>query len=90
MTRVEINHETSHRSRIPVALQAVFMASNRGTDVVEPPKERVAYKVFFNNGSRDQETDPSKILLNETSNDLASEGSTVEPELMDTPKVSFP
>jgi hypothetical protein len=36
-------------SRIPASLQAVFLASNRGSDVHAPPPERVAYKVFFRN-----------------------------------------
>lgn len=32
--------------RIPVALQAVFLASNRGEDVHQPPPGRVASRVF--------------------------------------------
>jgi hypothetical protein len=33
--------------RIPKALQAVFLASNRGNDVHKPPPKKVAFKVFF-------------------------------------------
>lgn len=39
----------ARHSRIPLTLQAVFLASNRGRDVNKPPPERVAYKVFFRN-----------------------------------------
>lgn len=34
-------------SRIPLSLQAVFIASNRGQDVNKPPPEKVAQKTFF-------------------------------------------
>jgi hypothetical protein len=34
-------------SRIPLALQAVFLASNRGNEVDRPPPERLASKTFF-------------------------------------------
>lgn len=37
------------QGRIPVALQAVFLASNRGKDVHKPPPEKAANKVFFGN-----------------------------------------
>jgi hypothetical protein len=37
------------QSRIPVALQAVFLASNRGKEVHKPPPEKAANKVFFRN-----------------------------------------
>jgi hypothetical protein len=33
--------------RIPALLQAVFLSSNRGNDVHEPPPNRVAHRVFF-------------------------------------------
>ncbi len=53
-------------SRIPLALQAVFLASNRGKEVNQPPPDKSASKVFFGNwlfqrrGSlgRKQKTDP--------------------------------
>jgi hypothetical protein len=38
--------ETTHAPRIPVALQAVFLASNSGKEVHTPPPERVAMKSF--------------------------------------------
>ena len=34
-------------SRIPLSLQAVFLASNRGKDVQKPPPEKVAHKTYF-------------------------------------------
>ncbi len=37
------------QGRIPVALQAVFLASNRGKEVHKPPPEKAANKVFFRN-----------------------------------------
>lgn len=33
--------------RIPLSLQAVFLASNRGKEVQKPPLEKVAHKTFF-------------------------------------------
>lgn len=36
-------------SRIPLALQAVFLASNRGNEVHQPPPDKSASKVFFGN-----------------------------------------
>ena len=36
-------------SRIPLALQAVFLASNRGKDVNKPPPEKAASKTFTRN-----------------------------------------
>ena len=36
-------------SRIPLALQAVFIASNRGKNVDKPPPERAAHKTYFRN-----------------------------------------
>ena len=40
---------TQRQSRIPTSLQAVFLTSNRGMEVSQPPPERVAFKVFFRN-----------------------------------------
>ncbi|GAX24216.1 hypothetical protein FisN_4Lu592 [Fistulifera solaris] len=37
------------QGRIPLALQAVFLASNRGKEVHKPPPEKAANKVFFRN-----------------------------------------
>ena len=34
-------------SRIPLALQAIFLTSNRGKDVNTPPPQKVAFKTFF-------------------------------------------
>lgn len=34
-------------SRIPLALQAVFIASNRGKDVDKPPPEKAAHRTYF-------------------------------------------
>lgn len=34
-------------SRIPALLQAVFLSSNRGNVVHEPPPNRIAHRVFF-------------------------------------------
>lgn len=36
-------------SRIPLGLQAVFLASNRGKDVNKPPPEKAASKTFTRN-----------------------------------------
>jgi len=85
----ESMHETAHRSRIPVVLQEVFMASNRGENVVEPPTESAAYKVFSNNWVHRQKTGPAKKCFNMKSNEQTSEGSTVGPEFMDTQKVRY-
>lgn len=38
---------TSSGSRIPIALQAVFLASNRGNEVDIPPPGKVASKTYF-------------------------------------------
>lgn len=40
---------TMNTSRIPLSLQAVFLASNRGKDVHKPPPEKVATKTFTRN-----------------------------------------
>ena len=41
-------NNNQHRSpRIPLSLQQVFLASNRGAIVDKPPPDRVAFKVFF-------------------------------------------
>ena len=37
---------SGEEERIPVALQAVFLASNRGKEVNEPPPGRIASKSF--------------------------------------------
>ena len=37
-------------SRIPAGLQAIFMASNQGQDVHEPPKDGSAFRVFRRGG----------------------------------------
>ena len=34
-------------SRIPLSLQAVFLASNRGKEVLKPPPEKAAHKTYF-------------------------------------------
>jgi hypothetical protein len=47
-----MTEETSMKqksSRIPLGLQAVFLASNRGNDVHQPPPDKSASKVFFGN-----------------------------------------
>ena len=38
--------QTQQQSRIPLGLQAVFLASNRGKEVNKPPPERSAAKTF--------------------------------------------
>lgn len=40
---------TTHRSRIPASLQAVFLSSNRGNDVHKPPPDAAASKTYFRN-----------------------------------------
>jgi hypothetical protein len=40
-------HETLPGDRVPVTLQSVLVASNRGNVVNKPPPERVASKTFF-------------------------------------------
>jgi len=40
------NHNQQRSPRIPVSLQQVFLASNRGVTVDKPPPDRVAFKVF--------------------------------------------
>ena len=42
----------TNSSRIPPALQAVFIASNQGQVVHEPPKDGSAFKVFRRRGVR--------------------------------------
>ena len=50
-------------SRIPVALQAVFLASNRGYEVNKPPPEQVASKVYgSNNLQRSVSSDAAQQL----------------------------
>jgi hypothetical protein len=39
----------SRQVRIPATLQAVFLASNRGSEVNKPPPEKVASKDYFRN-----------------------------------------
>jgi Ankyrin repeats (many copies) len=39
-------HERGEGNRIPVSLQAVFVASNRGAEVVKPPPQKNAFKMF--------------------------------------------
>jgi len=41
--------ESNPSSRIPLGLQAVFLASNRGKDVTKPPPEKAANKTFTRN-----------------------------------------
>lgn len=40
---------TKRQSRIPTALQSVFLASNRGNNVNKPPPDHSAQKVFYRN-----------------------------------------
>jgi ankyrin repeat protein len=43
------NQSTNRRTRIPLTLQAVFLASNKGQEVNKPPPNRNANRVFFRN-----------------------------------------
>lgn len=42
-----MDNPTVRTSRIPISLQAVFLAANRGDEVEKPPTDRVASKVFL-------------------------------------------
>lgn len=44
--RAKAQHERGEGSRIPKSLQAVFIASNRGAEVVKPPPRKSAFKMF--------------------------------------------
>jgi hypothetical protein len=44
--RTMSSKEPKQHSRIPVALQMIFLHSNRGFNVDQPPPERVASRVF--------------------------------------------
>ena len=61
------DNDRSRQGRIPVTLQAVFLASNRGKEVHKPPPASVASKVFIRNWlfqrqteSKEKETPTSK------------------------------
>jgi hypothetical protein len=41
------DNNNSRQGRIPATLQAVFLASNSGSEVNKPPPASVASKVFF-------------------------------------------
>jgi hypothetical protein len=43
------DNNNSRQVRIPATLQAVFLASNRGTEVNKPPPASAGSKVFFHN-----------------------------------------
>ena len=49
----------SRISRIPVALQGVFLASNRGNEMNDAPPDNVASKVFVENAWMQRSTEPS-------------------------------
>lgn len=42
-------NERTRVGRIPVTLQAVFLASNRGKDVNRPPPKQAAHRVYLRN-----------------------------------------
>lgn len=72
------------QSRIPSALQAVFLASNRGKDVDAPPPENVAYKVFFRNW-RLQRQGRSKENLKTTAGFFSMEKRSPKANIRKTP-----
>jgi hypothetical protein len=43
------DNNSSRQGRIPATLQAVFLASNRGKEVNNPPPAKVASKVYHRN-----------------------------------------
>jgi hypothetical protein len=47
MTAPEAPMQRPEESRIPLALQAVFIASNRGKDVKRPPPEKLLSKTYM-------------------------------------------
>ena len=49
MTAEVSNRDDGGGSRIPLALQAVFLASNRGKNVDKPPPEKAAHRTYFRN-----------------------------------------
>lgn len=51
---------TTRGTRIPFALQAVFLASNRGKEVHKPPPDHAASKVFFRNWLFQRKSNSSK------------------------------
>jgi hypothetical protein len=46
MTMKTQENNCSGQGRLPAALQAVFLASNRGEEVNTPPPRNLAFKVF--------------------------------------------
>jgi len=64
MTRVPSGSHDHHasRSRIPTALQAVFLTSNRGGNVETPPPDRAAHKVFQRNWFYQPKSNSQKAL----------------------------
>jgi len=60
MTKAGDQNGDSYRPRIPIALQAVFMASNCGANVDKPPPEQAAYKVFLRNWFHQKKSNSQK------------------------------
>jgi hypothetical protein len=72
-------------TRIPQSLQAVFIASNRGNDVTQPPPGKVASKVFKHFRLLRRDSNDSLDPANEWSaNELAVEDKTSKPLVHDT------
>ena len=40
-------NDNKNKPRVPQTLQTVFLASNRGKEILKPPPEKVAYKIFL-------------------------------------------
>jgi hypothetical protein len=73
------NH--SRRGRIPAALQAIFLASNGGQEVHEPPKN-LGFKVFsriLGGKSKAQVYDKSVILESSPENDEVRQNALAPP-----------
>jgi hypothetical protein len=70
------SHSSGKGGRIPAALQAIFLASNGGQEVNEPPKN-LGFKVFSRilgrNKSKAQVYDRSVILESSPENDEVSQ-----------------
>lgn len=89
---METELPTKFRSRIPLALQAVFLASNRGHDVHEPPPAQTANRSFghfwkrrANAGPKPRAAAPASPSRTAHSESTDTTESTLETTLSETP-----
>lgn len=76
---LQIRHE--QQQRIPESLQKIFLSSNRGNEVDQPPEGNVAFNVFSfrrkNLDSKGKKKGNSRNIIDEKSNNDKSNNSTV-------------